>query len=296
VKRSPPTGGVHKEAMLQSGFGLQRVTQNPIDRSIRAGSVAMVKNLAASRKPDARRFAPVTDASPDARPLSVAGISAPPRMTLGELAYGNLREAILTTKLLPGTPISENELSAAIGISRTPIREAIRRLAEERLVDVTPQYGTIVSKIDARRASQAVFVRQTIECEVLKRKGTLSSKDLAALDQEVRKHMQAIEAKDSIAAAALDDAFHARLMEFCDCPEATAATRAISGDIARILFLSGADEDYYASVAKDHARLVELMKAGKYAEAIELLRRHIGGFAVDQDRLRDHSSDFFAAD
>lgn len=258
--------------------------------------MATVRTLAASRRNDALASATGAAMRSESPALSVAGIAAPPRVTLGELAYHNLREAILTTRLLPGTPISENELSAAIGISRTPIREAIRRLSEERLVEVTPQFGTIVSRIDPRRARQAVFVRQTVECGVLKRKGALSAKDLAALDNEVGRHMQAIEARDSIAAAALDDAFHSRLMEACDCPEATTATRAISGDIARILFLCGADEDYYASVAKDHARLVDLMKAGNHGDAIELLRRHIGGFAVDQDRLRDHSVDFFAAD
>lgn len=230
----------------------------------------------------------------DARLFSVEGIAAPPRVTLGELAYGRLREAILTTRLLPGTPISENELSAAIGVSRTPIREAIRRLSEERLVEVTPQYGTIVSRIDADRARQAVFVRQAVECEVLRRQGALSGADLDRLAHQVSRHLRAIEARDSIAAAALDDEFHAQLMEACGCAEATIATRAVSGDIARILFLCGADEDYYASVAKDHLRLLDLMQAGLYGDAIELLRRHIGGFAVDQERIRDHAADLFA--
>jgi DNA-binding GntR family transcriptional regulator len=251
----------------------------------------MAKNMTATGAGTARR--PLSGEA-EIRPFPLAGLSAPPRMTLGELAYANLREAILTTRLLPGTTISENELSAAIGISRTPIREAIRRLSEERLVEVTPQYGTIVSRIDAGRARQAVFVRQSIECEVLKRKGALSPDQLSGLEQQVRQHIQAIEARDSAAAAALDDEFHARLMDACECPEATRATRAISGDIARILFLSGADEDYYASVAKDHRRLIDLMRAGDYEEARGLLWRHIGGFAVDQDRLRDHSSDLFA--
>lgn len=68
----------------------------------------------------------------------VSMLERQPRMTLGELTYAKLREAILTTQIEPGTLISENELSAIIGVSRTPIREAIRRLAEDRVVDVTP--------------------------------------------------------------------------------------------------------------------------------------------------------------
>lgn len=228
--------------------------------------------------------------------LSVGAISPPPRQTLGELVYADLRASILSTKLLPGTPISENELAALTGTSRTPIREAIRRLAEERLVEVTPQQGTIVSRIDTVRARQAIFVRQTIECGVLERKGRLDEKELAILEGEVRRHVDAIAAHDTLASAELDEAFHARLMLCCDCPEATTAIRAISGDIARILFLSGSDEHYYSSVANDHMRLIELMREERYSEAVDMLRRHIGGFAVDQQELRGKSADFFTGE
>lgn len=228
--------------------------------------------------------------------LSLVGGVAKPRVTLGELAYEQLREAILTTKLRPGTPISENELSAAIGVSRTPIREAIRRLAEERLVELTSQYGTTVSKIDVGRARQAVFVRQTIECAILEHRGSLDEAQLAELEHQVLRHERVIEAGDAIAAARMDDEFHAELMEFCGCPEGTQATRAVSGDITRILFLSGANKNYFASVAHDHRRLIDTMRRGDYVAATTLLRNHIGGFAVDQEILRGQSADFFTLD
>lgn len=228
--------------------------------------------------------------------LSLVGGVAKPRVTLGELAYDQLREAILTTRLRPGTPISENELSAAIGVSRTPIREAIRRLAEERLVELTSQHGTTVSRIDAGRACQAIFVRQTIECAILEHRGSLDETQLAELEQQVFRHERVIEAGDAIAAARMDDEFHATLMAFCDCPEGAQATRAISGDITRILFLSGANKNYFASVAHDHRRLIDMMRSGDYAGATVLLRKHIEGFAVDQEILRGQSADFFTLD
>ena len=214
-------------------------------------------------------------------------------MTLGELAYASLREAILTTRLLPGASISENELSARIGVSRTPVREAIRRLVEDRLVEVTPQQGTIVSRIDAARARQAVFLRQTIEGAALKRKGRLSRDELTRLDAQVARHLRAIEGHDTVAAARMDDEFHALLMDVCGCPEATIATRAVSGDIERILYLSGIDEHYYPSVANDHLRLLKLLKGHRQADALNMLMRHIGGFAVDQDLLKQQSAEFF---
>lgn len=240
--------------------------------------------------------APARAANAKREPLVIATLAAPPRTTYGEVAYANLREAILTTRLLPGTPISENDLSAAIGVSRTPIREAIRRLVEDRLVEVTPHLGTIVSRIDTRRVQQAVFVRRVVECEVLEKKGVLSEAALDGLERQVRSHIAAIESQEPIASALLDDDFHGQLMAACDCPEATVATRAISGDITRTLFLSGADEHYFASVAADHLELVNRMRRGDYEAALDLLGRHLGGFVVDQEKLKEHSSDFFVSE
>lgn len=235
-----------------------------------------------------------TDASKGTGGLEgVSMLERQPRMTLGELAYAKLREAILTTQIKPGTLISENELSAVIGVSRTPIREAIRRLAEERLVDVTPNQGTFVSRINRNRAVQAIFVRRTIECGALQAKGQFSEPEILGLQRSLTQHKQALNEGDTIQAASLDDAFHAALMEACGYPEATVATRAISGDITRILFLSGADERYFASVASDHERLLEHLRNSNLESAVTLLGRHIEGFAVDQDRLQAQAAGFF---
>ena len=226
---------------------------------------------------------------------SIASIAPPPRQTFGEVAYANLRESILTTRLKPGTPISENELSAATGVSRTPIREAIRRLSEERLVEVSPHTGTIVSRIDADRARQAVFIRQSIECAVLRHKGRLADADLDMLEAQVQEHMTALGTGSGLGATTFDDDFHAKLMAACGYAEAAVATRAISGDITRILFLSGADGDYFASVARDHLDLVTRMRRGDYDAALDLLSRHLNGFVVDQERIKNQAADYFVA-
>jgi DNA-binding GntR family transcriptional regulator len=224
---------------------------------------------------------------------TVSILDRQPRITLGELAYTKLRDAILTTQIKPGTPVSENDLSAVVGVSRTPIREAIRRLAEDRLVDVSPSQGTFVSRINRQRAVQAIFVRRTIECGAMRAKGVFSDQEIQSLERNLAQHKQALDERHLIRAATLDDAFHAALMDVCGYPEATVATRAISGDITRILFLSGADEHYFASVASDHQRLLDHLRHGDLERAVTLLDRHIDGFSVDQDRLQVQASEFF---
>ncbi|MET0954511.1 MAG: GntR family transcriptional regulator, partial [Cryobacterium sp.] len=63
------------------------------------------------------------------------------------MALETIREKIITLEILPGTRLSENELAEQLGLSRTPIRESLILLAEERLVYVVPQVGTVVAPI-----------------------------------------------------------------------------------------------------------------------------------------------------
>ena len=88
---------------------------------------------------------------------------APPRESLTELAYAHLEEMIVTLKLAPGAAVSEAELSQRLGIGRTPIREALQRLAREHLVVILPRRGIIVSEINVKSQLRLLEVRREVE-------------------------------------------------------------------------------------------------------------------------------------
>src|ERR671938_1085574 len=77
--------------------------------------------------------------------------------------YAALRDAIIRAELAPGRQLSENELAAWLGVSRTPVREALVRLRDERLVAIVPQLGTYVSRISPQAVSDAHFIREALE-------------------------------------------------------------------------------------------------------------------------------------
>ena len=81
--------------------------------------------------------------------------------------YRVLKENIMRLNLKPGESISEIELSEALNVSRTPVREAIVKLSEEKLVDVFPQRGSFVSKINLNLVEEAVFLRELCEKKIL---------------------------------------------------------------------------------------------------------------------------------
>lgn len=83
--------------------------------------------------------------------------------SLTDRAYSMLEEMIVTLKLAPGTAVSEARLSQALGIGRTPIREALQRLARERLVTILPRRGIFVSEINVKSQLRLLEVRREVE-------------------------------------------------------------------------------------------------------------------------------------
>ncbi|MBM3605071.1 MAG: GntR family transcriptional regulator, partial [Alphaproteobacteria bacterium] len=91
------------------------------------------------------------------------------KQSLAELIHDRLRHLIVTLELQPGQPLIEKELCESFGVSRTPLREAVLRLAEHGLVTVAPQHGTFVSLISPRAVRLAHFLRENLEVPVIRR-------------------------------------------------------------------------------------------------------------------------------
>lgn len=86
-----------------------------------------------------------------------------PPVTLRQRAYRCIRDKFLTGELLAGMTLSENQLAKELGMSRTPIREAIRQMEMEGLLDYAPRFGAVVRTPDARELSEMYAVREALE-------------------------------------------------------------------------------------------------------------------------------------
>ncbi|MFE4722608.1 GntR family transcriptional regulator [Streptomyces sp. NPDC056728] len=105
-----------------------------------------------------------------------------PRESVRARVHALLRARITSLELLPGAPLSENELAAELDVSRTPVREALILLGEESLVDVFPKLGTFVSRISVDAVLEAQFMREALELAALREAVTKSgAPDITAL-------------------------------------------------------------------------------------------------------------------
>lgn len=152
----------------------------------------------ASQKPKTRKSAPVEAES------------------LTDRAYVLLEEMIATLQLAPGTPVSEAELSAQLGIGRTPVREAMQRLARERLLLVLPRRGCIVTPIRPEEEVMLIETRRAIETLVMERAATRASDAERRQFGEVAARMKtALRTQDFDAFARLDTEFNRLCIAAC---------------------------------------------------------------------------------
>jgi DNA-binding GntR family transcriptional regulator len=138
---------------------------------------------------------------------------------LTDMADERLRAAIVDGELLLGEQVSEAQLARRLGVSKTPVREALMRLKADGLVEIHPQRGTFVFRLDARQVGQLCRYRATIETAALREAMGLQRKNLAReLASRTRAMARAHREQDARALATLDMEFHWQLLAHCDNP------------------------------------------------------------------------------
>ncbi len=195
-----------------------------------------------------------------------------------EFSYRVIREAIMSLELRPGQEISEIELAQSLQISRTPIREVMAKLREENLVEVIPQVGTYVSKIQLKLIEEAAFMRFTIEKEVLKlscesfpKDQILELKKNVAI-QEVLLQQEGMETEMDF--HKLDTEFHYRIFKGNNKENVWAAITRLGTHYNRMRVLSEIENRFDRAVDQ-HKEIITMIE-NKEADQVEyLLNEHI---------------------
>lgn len=134
--------------------------------------------------------------------------------TTSKTIYYKLRDEIINLYLEPGTSISEKELSEKYSVSRTPVREALVRLAQEGLVNIYPQKGTVVSLIDLSAVEEGRFLREHLERAVVKEAcKEFSQENVLALEMNLKLQKMYIENNDYKKLFEADEEFHKIIFE-----------------------------------------------------------------------------------
>jgi DNA-binding GntR family transcriptional regulator len=211
--------------------------------------------------------------------------------------YASLRESVVSAELEPGRQLSENELGDLLGVSRTPVREALARLRDERLVAIVPQLGTFVTLISHEAVADAAFVREALECAAIRLASErVGEADLAELQTNLAAQDRASRDGNAGAFDRLDDALHRRICQLSGHEIAWALSRRANGHLDRVRRLSLPDPGYIGEMVQEHRAFVGALAERDGDRAESLLRHHLRMVLSSLPQLEAAHPEYFEKD
>ena len=214
--------------------------------------------------------------------------------TASETVYDILHRNIINLNLVPGTLMSEKEISEKMEVSRTPVREAFIKLSNQALVTVVPQKGSFVSKISLSRVKEERFLRESLETSVIE-EIILNEENFSLEDQykNLEKQKKALDEGNTTLFIDLDDQFHASLFELAHRPMCYDVIYNFSSHYRRVRYLSMSVSGVSKSNYKHHSELLQLIEKRDLETAEETMKTHLRKLNIEKDIIYQKFPDYF---
>ncbi len=233
----------------------------------------------------------------NAPPLGPARFLRGSGSTIAETVYRQLHGRIVAMELTPGTAISEKEVALAQGVSRTPVREALLRLADERLVEVVPKSGTFVARIPLSVLPEALVVRRALEAVTVRTAAAKATpSQILTLTALVERQRETAAADDREAFHRADEDFHAAIALAAGYPGIWELIQQVKVQVDRYRRLTLPQEGRMQLVVEEHAAVVEAMAEGDGERAVACMEEHLNKLQLDIAVFRDLWPDYFVHD
>ncbi|MDU0199685.1 MULTISPECIES: GntR family transcriptional regulator [Paenibacillus] len=214
--------------------------------------------------------------------------------TTRDAVYHALKEQILMLDLLPGTGISEKEISVQFGVSRTPVRESFVQLSQEGLLDIYPQRGTVVSLIDLERVEEARFIREQLERAVISLAcESFPADSLQQLRSNLAYQQVSMSEKDFKMMFELDEAFHRTIFEGCRKLNTWAIIQQVNVHLNRTRMLRLAADHRWDELYEQHEQMVDAIEHHEAGKAEHVMNTHLHLTVTDQTVLKEKFPTYF---
>lgn len=204
--------------------------------------------------------------------------------TLADRVYQHLRREILATHLQPGMPLREVRIARSLGVSRAPVRDAVRRLAAERLVQLTPRRGAVVAALSLGEFLDAYQLREGLEALAIRLAAPrLTEADLAELKRWHRLMAGAAARDDADAYFKANTAFHNLFVNRSGNRRLHESYMQLINEMRRYRMRSVALRGGLSRSNSEHEAIIKALEARDAERAARLVSEHI---RVPQDALR----------
>lgn len=196
--------------------------------------------------------------------------------SLGDRAYQAIRRAIITCALPPGTEVSETQLSARFGFGKAPVRAALSRLAQDRLVRAQARRGWRIAPVTLRDVRDIFDLRQLLESEAARlAAGQVSAEELTRLDAACQARYSPGDPASAEAFLASNREFHLLVARRSGNARLVAMLEQLMMESERLLHIGLALRDRTDEISHEHHRLIEALVAGDSAEAARIAAEQV---------------------
>lgn len=222
------------------------------------------------------------------------GLHRQDRGSIASQVYDLLLSRILDMELKPFDEMSEARLASEFGVSRTPVREALARLARRSLVDVYPQRGTLVSPISIRRVAKARFIRDALERPLARLAATNFKPDMAGpIEREIALQKTFAELGDHKSFMQSDDQFHALIANAAGYESIWEDVGEAKFHMDRVRQLSLLSKARMLHITEEHTAIYEAMLANDPVRAEGGIVGHLQSVFVDIEAIRAEHPEYF---
>jgi len=194
--------------------------------------------------------------------------------SLDKLAYEKIKNAILTFKFLPNQALIEGELAAQLGISKTPVRDALMQLEREDLVARVPFKGTYVSDINKQDMADTYEIRIALEgLAIHLATKSLTEDDLKQLERLVEEHNHALKQHEIVNVLQINSDFHSVIIDRCSNTKLIKNLHLLDDSLKRYRLLSIAQGNRLEKSVPEHRAILEALKR-RDADAAEIAMKH----------------------
>lgn len=195
---------------------------------------------------------------------------------LREIVYEQLKMQILTGKIVPGTRMMEVELADEMGVSRTPVREAIRKLEKEGLVTIEPRRGAYASDISVKDMVDTLEVREDLEgLAAALAAERMSAEQIEELIKITRGYSEAIKNSDMEKIISYDEQFHKYIVACSGNKTLIQLSETVQELALRFRYLYYDDFSRYENMPVEHKHIIEAITSGDIEEARTVADEHV---------------------
>ena len=196
--------------------------------------------------------------------------------SLGSKVYQTLRQAILSLSYRPGEILRKPEICAELGVSRSPVSDAVARLATEGLVDVVPQAGTYVARFSMDEIREGAFVREAIELQAIEMVAeTISDEQLVALRRNITVQAALLADGDFPGFYQLDGEMHDLIRSFTGYRKLSAVAETAWVHVERARRLVLPMDGRVSATLEEHRAIVAALEARDPQAARAAMRLHL---------------------